>query len=164
MPNKTIYVQESDLALWDRAQSELGDSVSAILTDCLRRKLEEASRQPQAAGLERITLEIWEPDGSPLLKKSFFGRWLVSGALANHDDSGIQWDLWVHYAVVQSQKGRIVVYQVNESTQSMRMEVHEDFEAMKLARSDSGCPKYPMNIVALTAEALAQDYEIELDI
>jgi hypothetical protein len=40
MPNKTLYVKDADLPLFDRAQNELGESVSALLADCLRRQLE----------------------------------------------------------------------------------------------------------------------------
>jgi hypothetical protein len=40
MPSKTLYVKDADLPLFDRAQNELGESVSALLADCLRRQLE----------------------------------------------------------------------------------------------------------------------------
>lgn len=40
MPNKTIYVRDADLPLWDRAQKELGESVSSAIADFLRERLE----------------------------------------------------------------------------------------------------------------------------
>jgi hypothetical protein len=46
MPNKTIYIKDSDVAIWDRAQSELGESVSSAFVDCLKERLDaEAARK-----------------------------------------------------------------------------------------------------------------------
>ena len=39
MPNKTIYVKESDLPLWELAQVELGESISSVFAKFLREKL-----------------------------------------------------------------------------------------------------------------------------
>ena len=40
MPNKTLYVRESDLALWDLAQAQLGQSVSALFAEFLRERVQ----------------------------------------------------------------------------------------------------------------------------
>jgi hypothetical protein len=40
MPNKTLYVRESDLALWDLAQAQLGESVSALFAEFLRGRVQ----------------------------------------------------------------------------------------------------------------------------
>lgn len=51
MPNKTIYVKEADLPIWDRAQKELGDSISSVFIDCLKERLEtESSRRKSKRG------------------------------------------------------------------------------------------------------------------
>lgn len=39
MPNKTLYVRESDLALWELAQAQLGESISALFAEFLREKV-----------------------------------------------------------------------------------------------------------------------------
>ena len=39
MPNKTLYVRESDLALWDLAQAQLGQSLSALFAEFLRERV-----------------------------------------------------------------------------------------------------------------------------
>ena|ERR1019366_3669567 len=39
MPNKTIYVRESDLPLWDLAQALLGQSISALFAQFLRERV-----------------------------------------------------------------------------------------------------------------------------
>ena len=46
MPNKTIYIKDSDVRIWDRAQRELGESVSSVFVDYLKDRLEmEAARK-----------------------------------------------------------------------------------------------------------------------
>jgi hypothetical protein len=46
VPNKTIYIKDSDLSVWDRAQKELGESVSSVFVDCLKERLQiEATRK-----------------------------------------------------------------------------------------------------------------------
>jgi hypothetical protein len=59
MPTKTLYVKEADLPLFDRAQNELGESISALLADCLRRQLE--SRGAQGAKYEYKFVQIPRP-------------------------------------------------------------------------------------------------------
>ncbi len=39
MPNKTIYVKDSDLPLLERAQEQLGDSVSSMFAEFLRERV-----------------------------------------------------------------------------------------------------------------------------
>ena len=39
MPNKTIYIRDADIPLWELAQAELGESISALFVKFLREKL-----------------------------------------------------------------------------------------------------------------------------
>jgi hypothetical protein len=39
MPNKTIYVKDSDLHIWDAAQKEMGESMSALFSQFLRERV-----------------------------------------------------------------------------------------------------------------------------
>src|SRR5437660_11296843 len=39
MPNKTIYVKDTDLALLEQAQEQLGDSVSSMFAEFLRERV-----------------------------------------------------------------------------------------------------------------------------
>jgi hypothetical protein len=40
VPNKTIYLKDSDVEIWDKAQKTIGgESISSIITDCLRARL-----------------------------------------------------------------------------------------------------------------------------
>ena len=42
MPNKTLYVKESDLPLFDQVQEQLGESVSAMFSEFLRERMANA--------------------------------------------------------------------------------------------------------------------------
>ncbi len=39
MPNKTLYVKESDLPLFEQAQQQLGDSISSMFADFLKERV-----------------------------------------------------------------------------------------------------------------------------
>ena len=39
MPNKTIYVKDTDLPLLEQAQEQLGDSVSSMFAEFLRERV-----------------------------------------------------------------------------------------------------------------------------
>src|SRR3954454_19556877 len=43
MPNKTIYVKDTDLPLLEQAQEQLGDSVSSMFADFLRERVAKLS-------------------------------------------------------------------------------------------------------------------------
>lgn len=70
MPNKTIYVAEDDLPLYDRAQELSGGNLSSAVAHALRRfvEVEDARR----AGLQEITVTVGTPGERSL--KSFWGR------------------------------------------------------------------------------------------
>ena len=44
MPNKTIYIRDADIPLWELAQAELGESISALFVKFLREKLPMVER------------------------------------------------------------------------------------------------------------------------
>jgi EXLDI family protein len=73
MPNKTIYVSDDDLPLFERAQELSGANLSAAIVRALRRfiDLEEAGQR----GLEEITVIV--NSESPHRRKRFMGQRLV---------------------------------------------------------------------------------------
>ena len=44
MPNKTIYIKDSDLPVWTQAQKELGESLSSGFVDYLKERLKSETR------------------------------------------------------------------------------------------------------------------------
>lgn len=73
MPNKTIYVSDDDLPLFERAQELAGSNLSSAIVRALRRfvELEEASQR----GLDEITV-IVNREGAHL-RKRFIGQRLL---------------------------------------------------------------------------------------
>jgi len=73
MPNKTIYVTETDLPIFERAQELAGNNLSATIAEALKRfiKVEEAKR----SGFEEITVKLGE-DGT-YQNKRFIGKELA---------------------------------------------------------------------------------------
>jgi hypothetical protein len=45
MPNKTIYISNADLPLWEEAQRELGESISSGFVEYLRERLERRKEE-----------------------------------------------------------------------------------------------------------------------
>ena len=76
MPNKTIYVSDDDLPLFERAQQVSGDNLSSAIVRALRRfvEVEEARKK----GFEEITVLVGKAGN--LQQKRFLGarlaRWL----------------------------------------------------------------------------------------
>jgi hypothetical protein len=59
MPNKTIYLKESDVEIWDRAQKELGgESISSIITDCLRERLRAGKSIDNVEAMKHLLTEL----------------------------------------------------------------------------------------------------------
>ena len=62
MPNKTIYVKDSDLPLWEKAQENLGESISAAFVDYLRERMEtgarKAGRVDEVLALKALLAEV----------------------------------------------------------------------------------------------------------
>jgi len=54
MPNKTIYIKDSDVPLWDRAQNELGESISSAFVDFLKGRLESMPKRRKRGKLDMV--------------------------------------------------------------------------------------------------------------
>lgn len=75
MPNKTIYVSEGDLPLYQRAQELTGDNLSAAIAAALRRyvDVEESKRE----GFDEIIVRVGPGKGRKVrFTGVFLGEWL----------------------------------------------------------------------------------------
>ncbi len=54
MPNKTIYIKDSDLPIWNRAQRELGESISSVFVEYLKARLETATNRHKESKLDMV--------------------------------------------------------------------------------------------------------------
>jgi hypothetical protein len=55
MPNKTIYIKNADLPIWDKAQKELGESISSVIIGHLEERLE---RVDEVRAIDTLLVEI----------------------------------------------------------------------------------------------------------
>lgn len=168
MPNKTLYVKDSDVAMVDEAEKLLGSTLSSIFANCLRERLAKLKARTEGE-FSKISLRFFDSSDQSTVTKSFTGRWIVSdpsrGLGAEADDSGVSWGHSVRFAVALTAKGKLVVYEFDESGErAPAMEVFEDFAEIRDALIDDRYPAYPRNLVAETAAALGEEYEVELDI
>ncbi len=127
MPNKTIYIREADLEVWEQAEALAGGSVSALITEALRRYVEE-ERRKESTGIETITVDLWGPEGIPY-PVEFVGRWLVHPDERETRTGEPGYDAGAYFGVALTQKGNIAVYtrHVNDGF-APTLEVFHSFE------------------------------------
>src|SRR5215217_6632010 len=92
MPNKTIYVSDADLPVFQRAQELVGGNLSAAISQALRRRLE---------GFEEITVRVGVAPGR---KQRFQGVLLADWNRSTGDGSE------EHYRVYRTRTGRFAVH------------------------------------------------------
>ena len=98
MPNKTIYVSDGDLPLYERAQEIAGGNLSAAIANALRRYVDvERARQE---GFDEITVRVGPGAGR---KVRFSG--ILLGEWANSS--------WSKYEVFRVYRGRTGKYVVH---------------------------------------------------
>jgi EXLDI family protein len=101
MPNKTIYVADADLSVFERAQDLAGENLSSTIARALRRFIEaEEARQ---MGFAEITVKTG--DKGTYTNKQFIGRELARRRHREPDTRRI-----VTQTVFQTAKGRLVLY------------------------------------------------------
>ncbi|MFC4558417.1 EXLDI protein [Virgibacillus kekensis] len=101
MPNKTIYVPEADLPVFEQAQKLAGSNLSATILEALRRfiKAEEA----KSKGFEEIAIRLGE--NGVYTRKRFMGKELVR---TQHIDE--EKDKKTEYTLYKTAKERYVLY------------------------------------------------------
>lgn len=101
MPNKTIYVADIDLPVFDRAQELAGENLSATITQALRRFIETEEARTQGFG--EITLKVGRQ--MTYTRKQFLGR-----EVARHRSLDEESSRMIIQTVFQTAKGRLVLY------------------------------------------------------
>ncbi|GAA4658956.1 EXLDI protein [Kineococcus glutinatus] len=98
MPNKTIYVSESDLPLFQRAQELTGGNLSAAITTALRRLVDV--EEAKVEGFEEITVRVGPGAGR---RQRFTGVLLVDWSRSSAERTE-------RYRVYRSRSGKYVVH------------------------------------------------------
>ncbi|SFF97538.1 EXLDI protein [Sporolactobacillus nakayamae] len=98
MPNKTIYVPDADLEVFDQAQDVSGKNLSATIVQALR----FFTKIGEGKGFEHI--EVSEGEDGFYKRKRFIGRELASASV--HDENH---SLLTTYIVYETTHGRYAV-------------------------------------------------------
>jgi hypothetical protein len=107
--NKTLYVRDEDVAVWDKAKEIVGDKMSALITNYLKDFV--VGKTAFASGNQRIVVSFRELGRLPR-SISFYGKWLLNPAAPWERE--FDFDSSWQYAVALTAKGRIVVLNLHD--------------------------------------------------
>jgi EXLDI family protein len=100
VPNRTIYVADADVQLFEKAQVLAGGNLSAAIVEALRRFVED--REGKESNFEEITVDVGK---ITRIKKRFQGRLLAKGRAFEQNETRR-----LAYSVYQTPKGNLAVY------------------------------------------------------
>ena len=104
MPNRTIYVADVDLPVFEKAQKLAGDNLSAAIAQALHYFVEK--EEAKRSGFEEITVRVGK--GRPYLTKQFRGRLLAKRRIRVQNGTRV-----LTLSVYQTAKGRFAIYTKN---------------------------------------------------
>ncbi len=110
MPNKTIYVRDEDVSLFEEAEKLGGDSLSSIIAEALRRFV--AVKRAEAGGMEEYTLTAGtlRTEGADDIKQiRFVGRKLAEADVYTGQTSDRR-DRGTAYRIYQTKAGKILIW------------------------------------------------------
>jgi EXLDI family protein len=102
MPQKTIYVSEADLPVFEQAQALAGGNLSSTIVRALRRYVEENLQE----GKNMQNFEVKVGKVAFVLKR-FNARLLARGFIAN-DENGAQ--PTIRYTAFETKRGKIALH------------------------------------------------------
>jgi hypothetical protein len=150
-PNKTLYIRDEDLPIWERAEEiarEHGVSLSQHVTQALKRTAPPIIDEED---LEEIRVTIGEHNRA----EAFAGRWLVEPDRDETRTGEEGYDAGAYWGVALTKRGSIAVYTAhcNEGWPAT-LEVFGSLDATEL----------PEDIKADASAALGQEHVIWRDI
>jgi hypothetical protein len=106
--NKTVYLRDEEVAVWEKARELADDKLSPIIVKALKSFISE--KEATSKDFKRIVLEFDDSDDGYLpKKKAFYGRWVISPEepLQTTEDG----DVVYIGALAETAKGAIVVFE-----------------------------------------------------
>lgn len=110
MPNKTIYVKDEDLQVFEEAEKLGGDSLSAVIAQAVKRFVQVKRAEQQGMKEHILTVGVLRSQGADDTRKvRFVGRLLaeaevLTGQTSSRDDRG------TYYRIYQTKAGKILVW------------------------------------------------------
>jgi|LSQX01.2.fsa_nt_gb hypothetical protein len=109
MPNKTIYVKDEDLGLFEEAEKLGGESLSGVIAEALRRFVDVKRAEQQGMQEHTIEVGIFRDQGADDTRKvRFIGRLLAedeiyTGQMSDRRDRGTE------FKIYQTKAGKILI-------------------------------------------------------
>ena len=110
MPNKTIYVKDTDLPLFEKAEALGGENLSATIATALRRFVEVEEAKADGMSEQEIEVGVFSDRSSNDTRKiRFIGKqiasaWVYSGQTSSGDDRGTDYTLYL------TKKGKLLLH------------------------------------------------------
>ena len=134
MPNRTIYVADADLPIFEKAQKLAGDNLSAAIVYALRIFVEK--EEARSSGYKEIIVKVGK--GRPYFTKQFRGRPLATRRLSIQNGARL-----LTLTVYQTAKGRFALYTRNTPNWAKRpregdvsVEINVDVNSEDWSHSD----------------------------
>ena len=110
MANKTIYVKDEDLQLFEEAEKLGGDSLSSVIAEALRRFVDVKRAEVQGMKEHILTVGVLRSQGADDTRKvRFVGRLLAEAEIFNGQTSDRR-DRGAYYRVYQTRAGKVLVW------------------------------------------------------
>ena len=156
MPQKSIYVKDEDLNLWEEVKKIIGDeSLSEIVVEGLRRVID--ARKAAINNLKRIVLEVGISE-EPHYSIGFYGK-----EIASYCDE--ERDCPAEHTAYITKKGYLLIY--TEEGDSIFEQYHKIFHTVAEAAKEKnryGEPNYPSKFLGEIAEEMGETFIVELDV
>lgn len=154
MPQKTLYVKDEHLKLWEEVKELIGDeSLSEVVVEGLQRVID--SRKATADNLQRIELFVGEGEGRGHTI-AFYGR-----GLGSYSDD--EWPL-THTAYI-TKKGKVLIHtEEGDGCVTRYYKLFNSFTEAGEEKHENGEPAYPPEFLTEAAYGLGEEYVVELDV
>lgn len=123
MPNKTIYVPDSDLQVFDHAQNVSGKNLSATIVQALR----YFTKIGEGKGFEYV--EISEGENGFYKRKRFIGRELASACVTDDKLSRT-----TSYTVYETVHGHFAIFITEEKKMPLEQSIERELERRIMER------------------------------
>lgn len=110
MPNKTIYVRDADVELFDKAETLGGENLSATIAEALRKFVEIEEAKENGMEEQEVEVGLFAAKGYKDTKKvKFIGKQISyaemrSGQTSSADDRGTDYTLYL------TKKGKLLLH------------------------------------------------------
>jgi len=135
--NRTIYIRDEDVPVWDRAKELAGEKLAPVIVDGLKRFIvEKEAAEAEARGFERIEISFNDSDDHNIpRKKAFTGRWIFplrKPVQAGGEDS----DIVACCAVAVTPRGSAVLHRWTSGSEGCCNYKFFVFESLEQAARD----------------------------